>query len=292
MENKNTKPTAIEKALDILLAFAPNNLDMGTVELSQKTGFHTATVNRTIKALTRKKFLHQNPLTKKFTLGPAIFALGEAALESIRGNLLPIAIPYIRELSQKLRETVVLEVLQGMRGIIAYVEQSDHTLNIRADIGGRVPTHASAGLKAIFAFSEQETIERFLNQELERYTKTTITEPEKLRIQLKGIREDGFAFAKEEMSLGVNAIGGPIFNHENRPVAAIVVVGPTSRVKCDRKSPIVAQLKKTALEISANLFHPESMGKGLMGEHTGWRKGADGFPRRLEASGPVIRTSV
>jgi IclR family KDG regulon transcriptional repressor len=262
MENRNTKPTAIEKALDILLAFTPNNHDMGTVELSQITGFHTATVNRTLKALMRKKFLYQNPQTKKFILGPAILALGEAVIESVRGNLLPIAIPYIRELSQKLRETVVLEVLLGMRGIIAYVEQGDHTLAIRADIGGRVPTHASAGAKAIIAFSEQETIEKFLNQKLKRYTKTTVTEPEILRIKLKKIRDDGFAFTKEEMSLGVNAIGVPIFNHENRPVAAIVVVGPSSRVKYNKKSPIVAQLKKSALEISANLFHPESLGVG------------------------------
>ena len=83
MEHKNTKPTAIEKALDILLAFTPNNPDMGTVELSQKTGFHTATVNRTLKALTGKKFLYKNPITRKFSLGPAIFALGEAVLESV-----------------------------------------------------------------------------------------------------------------------------------------------------------------------------------------------------------------
>ena len=259
MEHKNAKPTAIEKALDILLAFTPNNPDMGTVELSQKTGFHTATVNRTLKALTGKKFLYKNPITRKFSLGPAIFALGEAVLESVRGNLLPVAIPYIRELSQNLRETVVLEVLLGMSGIIAYVEQGDHTLNIRADIGGRVPTHASAGSKAIIAFSEQETVERFLKKKLERFTKTTITDPEKLRMQFKKIREDGVAFTKEEMNLGVNAIGGPVFNYENRPVAAIVVVGPASRVKCNKKSPMVAQLKETAFKISANLFHPESI---------------------------------
>lgn len=259
MENKITKQTAIEKALDILLAFTPNNPDVGAVELSQKTGFHIATVNRTIKALKGKRFLNQNPFTKKFSLGPAIFALGEAVLESVRGNLLPIALPYIKDLSQNLRETVILEVLLGMSGIIAFVEQGDRTLSIRADIGGRVPPHASAGLKAIISFSEQETIERFLKEKLKPYTQKTITDPEKLRTQFIKIRGDGVAFTKEEMTLGVNAIGVPIFSHEKRPVAAIVVVGPSARVRCNKKSPIVAQLKETAFKVSASLFHPDSI---------------------------------
>ena len=261
MNDKNSKPTAIEKALDILSAFTPNNSEMGTVELSQKTGFHTATVNRTLQVLSRKRFLHQNPLNRKFTLGPAIFALGEAVLESVRGSLLHFAVPHLRQLCDNLRETVVLEVISGLSGVIAYVAQANQILNIRVEVGVRIPTHAAAGTKVIIAFSEQESIERFLKKKLRRYTKKTITDPQKLRAQLEKIRKDGVAFTKEEINLGVNAIGVPIFDHEDRPIAAVVVVGPSSRVKCNKKSPIVPELKKTASKIAANFFHPESMAK-------------------------------
>jgi len=263
MNDKNPKPTAIEKALDILFAFTPNNFEMGTVELRQKTGFHTATVNRTLQILTRKRFLHQNPLTRKFTLGPAIFALGEAVLESVRGSLLHIAVPHLRELCDNVRETVVLEVISGVSGVIAYVVQGNQILNIRVEVGVRIPTHAAAGTKAMIAFSEQESIERFLKKKLRGYTKKTITDPQKLRNQLEKIRKDGVAFTKEEINLGVNAIGVPIFNHENRPIAAVVVVGPSSRVKCNKKSPIVPELKKAASKIASNLFHPESIAEEI-----------------------------
>jgi len=47
------------------------------------------------------------------------------------------------------------------------------------------------------------------------------------------------------------AIGAPIFNYENKPVAAAVIVGLVSRVKCEMKSPMVMALKKTASDISA-----------------------------------------
>lgn len=40
----------------------------------------------------------------------------------------------------------------------------------------------------------------------------------------------------EEISVGANAIGAPIFNYENKPVAAAVIVVLVSRVKCDKKS--------------------------------------------------------
>ena len=80
-----------------------------------------------------------------------------------------------------------------------------------------------------------------------------------LAIQLKEIRRLGVAFCREEMALGVNAIGVPIFDHANRAVAAVVIAGLASRVKLDMQSPLVIALRKAAREISAQLFHQGSM---------------------------------
>ena len=247
-------PGAIEKALDLMLAFAPKNYEMGTVQLSEKTGFHIATVNRTLKILAKKRFLQQHPETRKFTLGPAILALVESFLNSLHENLLPTALPHLNELRDKVRETVVMEVISGMSGIISYVAEGKKALNIRAAIGARTPTHAAAGAKAILAFSEKETIEKFLKKKMRRFTETTITDPKKLKTQLQKIRRDGVAFAREEIDEGINAIGAPILNHEGRPMAAVVLVGPSSRVKCDVNSSLVHEVKRTASQIAANLF--------------------------------------
>ena len=255
MATIKSNPTAIEKALDLLLAFAPRNHEMGTVELSGKTGFHVATVNRTLKILSQKKFLQRNPKTRKFTLGPAIMALGEAFINSLNENMLPVALPHLQALCDKVRETVVLEVVSGMSGIIAYVAEGKQALNIRASLGGKTPTHAAAGAKAILAFSEDETIEEFLQKRMRRYTRKTITDPKKLRTHLEKIKKDGVSFTQEEIDEGINAIGAPILDHEDRPMAAVVIVGPSSRVKCDINSPLVHELKKTASQISANFFH-------------------------------------
>ncbi|HUL20463.1 MAG TPA: IclR family transcriptional regulator [Thermodesulfobacteriota bacterium] len=261
MEEKKRPLNAVEKALLILMAFYPRNSEMGTVDLSRKTGFHIATVNRILRILARNRFLFQNPLTRKFNLGPSVFALGEAAIESLNDNLLHKALPYLNELCEKVRETVVLEVISGESGIVAYVAQGKQTIGIRANIGSRLPTHAAAGAKAIIAFSSEERAGNFFKKNLRRFTPKTITDPEKLRRHLQKIRRQGVSFCQEEIDVGVNAIGVPIFNHKHQPVAAIVVVGPSQRVRCNAKSPMVAEIHKTASMIAVQLFHRESSGK-------------------------------
>jgi len=261
MEKNRLNSNAVEKALRILMAFYPQNSEMGTVDLAQKTGFHTATVNRILRILAQNSFLYQNPLTRKFNLGSSVFALGEAAIESLSDNLLHKALPYLNELCERVRETVVLELISGAGSIVAYVAQGKQTLGIRANIGGRLPTHAAAGAKAIIAFSSQEIRENFLNKSLRRFTGNTITDPAELRRQFEKIRKQGVSFCEEEIDIGVNAVGVPIFNHKDKPEAAIVVVGPSTRVKCNVKSPMVAELRKTASTIAAQLFHQKSIGK-------------------------------
>jgi len=257
METKKLNSNAVEKALRILMAFYPRNPEMGTVDLSRRTGFHIATVNRILRILARNRFLSQNPLTRKFNLGPSVFALGEAAVESLSDNLLHRALPYLNELCERVRETVVLEVMSGGSAVAAYVARGKQTLGIRANIGGRLPTHAAAGAKAILAFSTGETMENFLRKNLRRFTNKTITDPERLRSHLQKIRKRGVSFCEEEIDEGVNAIAVPILDHKNKPKAAIVVVGPSQRIKCNVKSPLVAELRKTASLIAVQLFHPQ-----------------------------------
>ncbi len=255
MGTQKLNSNAVEKALRILMAFCPRNSEMGTVDLSRKTGFHIATVNRILQTLARNRFLSQNPLTRKFSLGPSVFDLGEAAIESLSDNLLHKVLPYLNELCERVRETVVLELISGASGIVAYVVQGKQTLGIRAHIGGRLPTHAAAGAKAIIAFSSPEMRESVLSKNLRRVTDNTITDPAQLRRHLEKIRKQGVSFCEEEIDMGVNAIGIPLFNHKHQPEAAIVVVGPSTRVKCHVKSPMVAELRKTASMIAVQLFH-------------------------------------
>jgi len=64
MRQENSTHRSLEKALEILLSFAPHNPEMSTQELSDKLGFHRSTVNRVLHVLEKYGFMQQNPETR------------------------------------------------------------------------------------------------------------------------------------------------------------------------------------------------------------------------------------
>jgi len=135
--------------------------------------------------------------------------------------------------------------------VVTSIAQGKGSVTIWPRIGDRGPTYAAAGAKAMIAYYDHDAVEAFLAAEMRRFTPQTITDLETLKRGLEKAKKQGVAFCREEISVGVNATGAPIFNHENKPVAAAVIVGLVSRVKCEMKSPMVMALKKTASDISA-----------------------------------------
>ena len=259
MRHKTPKISSIEKALDVLMEFTRAGREMGTVELSQSLGFHVATVSRMLQILWQKGFLQHNEKTRKFALGPSSFELGRTIFRLLQGNLLQIAMPYLVDLCEEVGESVVLETMSGGDLVVTYIAQGRHSLTVAPNIGNKVPLHVSPGGKSILAFSDPKTVDTMLEGELRAYTPNTITDKIALKRSLAKIKKQGFAFGREEMSLGVHAMGAPIFDHDNTPIAAVVIVGLVSRIACDPDSPLLAALLKTTRDISAQLFHQNGL---------------------------------
>jgi IclR family KDG regulon transcriptional repressor len=79
--------TAIDKALTILLAFIPENQEMGTLEISKRLGLNNATASRILLTLAKRRFLQQNPKTRTFKLGQSALLIGrETAYGSSQFN--------------------------------------------------------------------------------------------------------------------------------------------------------------------------------------------------------------
>ncbi len=250
---KENKPNSIEKALEILQAFTPYNQELGTGEISQKLGLHKATASRILRTLADKGFLQQDPDTKKFALGPAASDIGRAYNNGLSSNLVQLVKPYIDDLRSTLEETIVLEVLSGCSTVMAYVAEGPQQVRLAGTVGDRLPVHAAAGAKAILAFLPPDMVKRFIGDDLPQLTTNTITDPNAYKLELEKIRRKGYSLDEEEINIGINAIGVPIFNHEDEPIAAVVVAGPSQRVTGKNDSAVVIWTKKTAEEISKRL---------------------------------------
>ncbi len=250
-----SRPNSIEKALDILLAFTPYNQELGTGEISRMLGLHKATASRILRTLAEKGFLQQDPESRKFSLGPAASDLGRAYNNGLSSNLVVMAKPHIDELRNALGETVVLEVLSGESTVMAYVAEGPQRVRIAGTVGDRLPAHAAAGAKAILAFSPLEVVERAIGEELQPFTARTITSRKAYIRELATIRRQGFSLDREEIDVGINAVGAPVFDREGRAAAAVVVAGPAQRVRGEKDSALVRKVMKTAALISERLHH-------------------------------------
>jgi IclR family transcriptional regulator, KDG regulon repressor len=244
---------SLERALHILLAFETQNKELGTAELSDSLGIHRSTVNRILKVLAAYEFLEQTPETKKYSLGKANIRLAGSLKNSLRTNMVQIAKPYVDDLRDRVGETSMIETLAGRNWVMAYVAEAPGRIRLIAEIGERMPIHIASGGKAFLAFSSLEVRTRLLGKGLARFTKNTITDPRKLERHFAEIRRQGFAFDKGEYEEGFYAVGSPVLDYQNRPVASVSIAGPPQRITGADDSMIVSALKETARKISNRL---------------------------------------
>ncbi len=256
-DHKGPKPansSSAEKALNILLIFAPYNNEMGITDIGKKLGIHKSTTSRLVKLLVATGFLQQNPITKKYMLGKSAFKIGTATTRSLNSKLLAVAQPYLAELSQLTGESVALEILSGTNVVLAlHVEGPSH-IRFNFQPGEQVPINAAAGAKVILSHCEPKFLELCLRQKFIRYNENTIVVKKEYRQLLREIRQTEIAYDRGERYRDTHAMATPIHSLDGGPKAAVVIAGPAFRMTSTFLESAVIPLKATAQKISNHLF--------------------------------------
>jgi len=247
---------SVKRAVDLLYCFTKNNSELSVSELSLLLGVHKSTISRLLSTLALERLVNINPDNGKYRLGMGLIELsGYVVLHS---NLQEISRPYLRQLSEKTKETVNLAVLEQDAAInIEQVVPYDRRLISFGWVGRRTPLHASSTGKVLIAFLPEERYNQVLKFPLKKYTQKTITEPKKLLRELRNIQNNGYAYGLEELEIGLNAVAAPIFNHNQEVIAAVSVTGPPSRLTRKKIAIEITDLVRNyALIISYALGYP------------------------------------
>lgn len=255
MAQKPTAYATVQRALEILTCFLHKGEQLGTQELSDLIGIHKSAMSRLLRVLEYYGYLRRDRTTRKYSLGKTIADLGRVCSQSMTVNLLDIAKPYIDGLRDKLDEDIPFDIIFGDRIVLIYVAECSHPLRIAFKVGDVVPSHIGAGAKAILAFSEENTVARIIKPRttFKRYTEKTITRRSELIDLFKKIRDEGVAYDLGEFNIDTNAVAAPVFNHENKAVAAITIGGPAQRISALFGTDAIDLLKETAAKISDEL---------------------------------------
>ncbi len=101
---------------------------------------------------------------------------------------------------------------------------------------------------------EEEELEAYLREKgLPLHTKYTITDPEILKKALLIIKRDGIAINKEELELGMMGVAAPIKNARGKVIAAISVVGPSTRFNDQMIEDLKPLVSNSAIQISNSI---------------------------------------
>jgi DNA-binding IclR family transcriptional regulator len=139
---------------------------------------------------------------------------------------------------------------------VTYIEvvPSEFALRLQERRGATVPMHASALGKAVLAFSPSDLVENLVRgRKFSMLTQNTIADPDDLLLELKRVRNAGYAFDRGEISPLARCVAAPIADSSGTAVAAISVSGPASRFMPRREAPVITSLLRAAAEISQKL---------------------------------------
>jgi 3-dehydroquinate synthetase/DNA-binding IclR family transcriptional regulator len=244
----------------IFKCFSQGDLSLSAEELANRLDTNKATIARVLTTLNKNGFLEQDPKTRAYRFGPAMVEMARSVYRSLDGTVTAVAASFANALRTKVGERIHLEVAAGNNFYLSYVADTLEPIGLKIEVGDQVMPHAHAGAKAILAFSQPDVIDYWLSQKLVPYTKNSVTDPEALRKVYAEIRETGIAYDFGEYLEEVRAVGAPIFNHKNEPVAAIIIVVPAYRMKNNEWSSVyIAELKETVNAISAQLHSTRSI---------------------------------
>jgi DNA-binding IclR family transcriptional regulator len=213
-----------------------------------------STAHRTCSVLAEAGVLTRTD-AGRYRLGLRLIEYGHLA--TVRSAVGEHALPLLVDLRNALGETVQVGVPAG--GDVVYVErvEGQQALRYSSDNSRRAPVHRSSGGKVLAAWIPG-VLDARLRAGLAPSTGYTIVVPDVLRAELEQIRQRGYARSVEETELGVASLAVPVRAAPDGPVvAAISMIGPTSRVVRTREKANVALLQAAATGLTAALQQGE-----------------------------------
>jgi IclR family acetate operon transcriptional repressor len=219
--------TSVDNALWLLQLVAERQA-LRVSEAADLLGVARSTAHRLLSALRRRDFLMQDKPNGVYRPGPALHAIGMAAISRI--DIRRIALPVLEQLRDQTRETSSLAILEGTMS--RFIECCEGLSAVR--VGSRTGivryAHASAIGKAMLAaLPDTELNRRYPDEELPAATPSSITTRHQLMVELAQVRRQGFALNWEESSDGVCAVAVALLDPSGSPLAAVSVAMPSMR---------------------------------------------------------------
>ncbi|WP_338662936.1 IclR family transcriptional regulator [Pararoseomonas sp. SCSIO 73927] len=239
-------------ALEILEYFARRLRPATPAEIADELGWPRSSTFNLVGTLAAKGYLYEQPGRSGYYPSPRWLALAEAVAGA--DPLPPELQRLVRAVRRETGETTLIATMAGTDAIFLCVEQSEQPVRYFAQVGDRVPVHASSAGRALLAqapLAERQKLYRRIG--FEAYSATTPMSPDAVEAALAEADRRGFHQSHAEYTPDLAGVALPIAGQPRR--LSILVVGPVSRC-LDRRPETAALLRRHLAAL------PEPMGTG------------------------------
>jgi IclR family KDG regulon transcriptional repressor len=219
---------AVIRALDILELFL-GRAELSAREVMDRLDLPRTTVHELLVTLVERSYLVTVPgQPVRYRLGLPVFELGAAFAGRL--DLVREAQGVARDVAAACDEAVHVAVLDGADVIYLVKVDSTHPVRMVSGVGLRLPAHCTAVGKILLAGLRRAELDAVLTKDpLPGMTPASITDPDRLRQHLDGVRADGLAADLGESDSAMRCVAAGVRDHSGAVVAAMSLSAPIIR---------------------------------------------------------------
>ena len=162
-------------------------------DLSNRLNISKSTMHRLLKSLEISKMVHQDPITRRYYLGPLILELASRPIVSHQ-NLIVCAFDHLKYLRDFTHETVVLHIRIGLERICLEELQCLQNIRYTAGKGFIAPIYVGSAGKILLSELNDNELQLLLkNIQLVPVGPNTITDKGVLLKEIEKVRSQGYA---------------------------------------------------------------------------------------------------
>lgn len=247
VNEKEIKPygSVLVKGVQILDVLSKRSTPQSMSEISEATEITMSTTNKTLDTLELLGLVNRDSKTKKYVLGPRLIQLANAA--SIQFEVARTTYPILKHLYDSVGTTVNLGMLDDNQILfLNKFSTRDSYYETVSRIGFKQAIHCSAMGKAILAdLSPAEQEKYYREADLVANTEYTITSVEKLRKEIKTIKDQGYAIDNREAEENIFCVGTTIQVKGDSNKYAFSISSLYSEIDETRKAFLIEAVKRT-----------------------------------------------
>ena len=217
--------------------------------ISETTGIPRSTVQRILKTLQGEGIVVKKA-GKGYTLTPKLLSIGLRGIAE--RDMLDVAIPVLRSLSETTRETISVNVISGYERVCIYRIEGTHPITRNIRIGSQAPLFRGSAGKVIAAALTNWERDKILKEYLEKGQIEQEKIPALLQ-ELEIVKKQGYSISIGERVVGSASLAVPIRDIMDRVVGSLSLSTIQERLTPENRKKFLEMLLNGASQIHQSL---------------------------------------